>query len=35
MASDTRILMDEPLAKTQREDQQFMKALVYGGPGTK
>ena len=35
MASDTLIVMDEPLAKTQREDQQFMKALVYGGPGTK
>lgn len=35
MDSDTRILMDEPPAKTHPEDQQLMKALVYGGPGTK
>ncbi len=35
MVSDTGILMDEPPAKTHRDDQQFMKALVYGGPGTK
>ncbi len=35
MASDTRILIDEPSMKTGSKDQQLMKALVYGGPGTK
>lgn len=35
MASDTQILIDEPSMKTGSKDQQLMKALVYGGPGTK
>ena len=35
MASDTQLLVDEPPAKTHREAQQLMKALVYGGPGAK
>ena len=29
------ILIDEPSMKTGSKDQQLMKALVYGGPGTK
>jgi alcohol dehydrogenase len=35
MASDTRVLFQESPSKTFEKDQQFMKALVYGGPGRK
>jgi alcohol dehydrogenase len=35
MVGETRILFDEPPSTSALEDQQLMKALVYGGPGTK